>query len=131
LIESPVSAGVLVPEANCRFSVAEGVVVLLPVGSTSQRKPWLTAAWVLLWYEDACKSSELELAPEDEVAVFVAGSTVPAAESVPEKLAVVPVSAPLRLAELPDSIPVAIMLPLTLWSFVNVLAPVEAYDPAG
>ena len=80
--------------------------------------------------EDPCRSRGLESVPEDAVAVPVAGSSDPAADSAPEKVAVVPVSAPARVAEPPDRVPVAVTSPVTLWVAVNVLAPVVAYDPA-
>src|SRR6516225_9838630 len=44
LRETPVSAGVPVPEANSRLNFPEGLAVLFPTGSACQRKCWPTAA---------------------------------------------------------------------------------------
>ena len=114
-IERPVSAGVL-PPPNNRFSFPEGEGVLLPTGSACQRKSWSTAVLVPLLNEEACVSRGLELNPAVAVAVPVVGNVAPAADTVLLKVAVVPVRPPVRLAELPETEPVALMLPVTLWS---------------
>src|SRR4030088_1631111 len=52
---NPVSVGVAVPEPNSRFSVPDGVVVLLPAASAFHWKAWLMAAWVLLLNDEATR----------------------------------------------------------------------------
>jgi hypothetical protein len=54
--DRPVSAGVPVPARYSKFSVPEGVAVLLPAGSASQENSCGTAALVPLLYEEAIKS---------------------------------------------------------------------------
>jgi hypothetical protein len=82
-MESPVSAGVLVPEANNKLSLPDGLEVLLPVGSACRLKVWFTAALLLLLNEEACRLAGCEFLPPVEAAVPVAGNcsvprTVPA-----------------------------------------------------
>src|SRR5215472_4905558 len=60
LRETPVSAGVPVPEAYNRLNFPEGLELLLPTGSSCQRKCWLTAACVLLSKAEASESSGWE-----------------------------------------------------------------------
>ena len=120
-IERPVSAGSValscrvLAAPNNRFSFPEGEGVLLPTASACQRKSWSTAVLVPLLNEEACVSRGLELNPAVAVAVPVAGNVAPAADTVLLKVAVVPVRPPVRLAELPETEPVALMLPVTLW----------------
>src|SRR5580704_3654938 len=54
-IESPVSVGVAVPDANSRSNLPNGVVLLFPTGSACQRKVSFTAFAVLLLKADAVK----------------------------------------------------------------------------
>src|SRR5215471_15250481 len=82
-MESPVSAGMLLPDANNRLSLPEGFAVSLPVGSACRLKVWLTAWLMLLLKAEACKLAGCEFLPADDVAVPVAGRlrvprTVPA-----------------------------------------------------
>src|SRR5208337_4420117 len=98
-IDSPVSAGVPAPDRYSKFSFPEGLAVLLPAGSASQRNSCGTAALVPLLNEEATKSMGLEAKP----CVAVAGRTVPAV-----------VSAPVKLAVPPETKPVALTFPLTL-----------------
>jgi hypothetical protein len=53
---NPVSVGEAVPEPNSRFSVPDGVVVLLLAASACHWKVWLTAALVLLLNDEAMRS---------------------------------------------------------------------------
>ena len=102
-IDKPVSAGVLPPEPNSKFRLADGDDVLFPTGSACQRNSSFTAALVPLLYADAAASIVPDLYPWLEVAVPVGGSTAPAA-----------VSAPLKLAPPPETDPVALTFPVTL-----------------
>src|SRR6516164_6046613 len=82
-MESPVSAGVLVPEANNKLSLPDGLEVLLPVGSACRLKVWFAAALVLLLNEEARRLAGCEFFPVEDVADPVAGRvkvprTVPA-----------------------------------------------------
>jgi len=113
-IDRPVSAGVPVPERYSKFSVPEGLAVLLPAGSASQENSCGTAALVPLLNAEAIKSMGFETKPCVAVAVPVAGMIVPAAVSSPLSVAVVPLSAPVKLAVPPESKPVALKFPLTL-----------------
>src|SRR5580704_3368741 len=70
---SPVSAGAELPSANSKFSVADGVAVSLPTGSTCQRKFWFTAALLLLLKADPVKLMGWEFAPLAAVAVPAVG----------------------------------------------------------
>src|ERR1039458_7988068 len=106
-MESPVSVGAFPFDPNSRFSEPEGLEELFPVGSACQRKSCAIADELLLLNEDACKSNGLELKPCAAVAVSVPGNRAPAAESLlvkgpldaaspPVKVAVVPLSPPVR-----------------------------------
>jgi hypothetical protein len=96
-IDRPVSPGVPVPARYSKFSVPEGLAVLLPAGSASQENSCGTAVLVPLLNEEAIKSVGFETKPCVAVAVPVAGSTVPAAVSAPLNVAVVPLSAPVSV----------------------------------
>jgi hypothetical protein len=69
---NPVSLGAA-PLPNKRFSVADGVVLLLPVGSACHWNVDATAFFVLLLNAEADKSSGWESKPLLAVAVPVAG----------------------------------------------------------
>lgn len=60
-IDSPVSAGAVPFEPNSRFNVPDGLAVSFPEGSACQRKSCVTAAAVLLLYDDVCKSNGFEM----------------------------------------------------------------------
>jgi hypothetical protein len=96
-IDRPVSPGVPLPDRYSKFSVPEGLAVLLPAGSASQENSCGTAVLVPLLNEEAIKSMGLEVKPCVAVAVPVAGSAAPAAVRAPLNVAVVPLSAPVSV----------------------------------
>src|SRR6516165_7305877 len=84
LRETPVSAGVPLPDANSRLNFPDGLDVLFPTGSACQRKCWLIAAFVLLLKAEASESSGREGYPVVPVAVPVAGNcSVPRMKVLP------------------------------------------------
>src|SRR6516162_11003249 len=97
LKETPVSAGVPLPDANSRLNFPDGLDVLFPTGSACQRKCWLTAACVLLSKAEASESSGWESNPVLPVAVPVAGNC-----SVPR----------MKVLPLTSSLPAGLVLPM-------------------
>jgi hypothetical protein len=78
LIESPVSAGVAVPDAYSKSILPDGALVSFETGSACQRKCCPTAALLLLLNADAKKSNGREPNPLELVAAPSAGnSSVP------------------------------------------------------
>ena len=107
-MENPVSAGAVPFDPNSRFKEPEGDDVSFPVGSACHRKSCVTAAALLLLYEDACKSNGFEMKPLEAVAVPVSGNNAPAADMMPLNVPVDPDKAPLKAAEVPLSAPVSV-----------------------
>src|ERR1019366_8085543 len=105
-MESPVSVGKFPFDPNSRFSEPEGLEELFPVGSACQRKSCAIADELLLLNEDACKSNGLELKPCAAVAVSVPGNRAPAAESLLVKVPLDAASLPVKVAVVPLSPPV-------------------------
>src|SRR6516225_1110187 len=97
LRETPVSAGVPLPDANSRLNFPDGLDVLFPTGSACQRKCWLTAACVLLSKAEASESSGWESNPVLPVAVPVAGNC-----SLPR----------MKVLPLTSSLPAGLLLPM-------------------
>jgi hypothetical protein len=96
-IESPVSAGVVPFEPNNKFNVPEGLLVSFPEGSACHRKSCVTAADVLLLYDDAWKSNGFEMYPLLAVDVPVVGINPPIAVSNPLNVPVVPFKPPVSV----------------------------------
>ena len=97
LRETPVSTGVPLPEANSKLNLPDGDAVLLPTGSTCQRKCWLTAALVPLLKAEASESSGWESKPWVAVAALVGGNC-----NVPR----------MKVFPLTSSLPAGLVLPM-------------------
>src|ERR1700730_4708462 len=120
-IERPDPPRALLRVAESRLSVPWSEE---PLPSACHRNCSFTALAPLK--EEANRSNGFELNGDPEVAVPLAGNTAPAWVTMPLKLAVVPVRAPVRLAERPETEPVVLMFPVTLWLPLKLLAPVVA-----
>ena len=112
-MESPVSAGVPVPDANNKLSLLEGLEVLLPVGSACRLKVWFAAALVLLLNEEARRLAGCEFLPPVEAAVPVAGNcSVPFTFTVPRTSEMVEFPRLVLLVQM--GMKLVVPLPLTL-----------------